>query len=215
MRRTLVSVALAAVLVAASGGPAWADPAAAPGRDSTPTGWSVEDGQLTWRSSPPVPIGDAVGELSAGDRLLGRPETGPDLHTLRLDLGTGALPEDLSVRAGGRRLDATPPASRRSAAEITTPAPLPPNAVDPGVKGPYGTVRGSYELAGVTLPPLPEPVEMLAEVVAPRGAPGNRPLALFLHGRHQWCYQPDGADFAVDWPCAEGTLPVPSQLGYL
>ncbi|CAM5300949.1 hypothetical protein SALBM311S_09467 [Streptomyces alboniger] len=34
------------------------------------------------------------------------------------------------------------------------------------------------------------PVEMTAKVVAPKGATSSRPLALFLHGRHNTCYKP-------------------------
>ncbi|MDR7275622.1 hypothetical protein [Catenuloplanes atrovinosus] len=214
MRRTLLTIAVSVVLVAGSGVPAWSAPTPTPAPTSV-DGWSVEDGRLTWRSERPVPIGDAVVEFWSGDRLLGRPATDSDQRTLRLETGSGTLPADLSVRAGGRRLDAPPAARNAAPARVTDPAPLPPNAVDPGVKGPYRTVRGSYELPGVTLPRLPEPVEMLAEVVAPQGAPGKRPLALFLHGRHLWCYAPDGAEFELDWPCAAGSVPVPSHLGYL
>ncbi|MFI5845210.1 alpha/beta hydrolase family protein [Catenuloplanes sp. NPDC051500] len=210
MRRTLVTAALAAVLVAGSGVPAWS----APSPRSLDTGWSTEGAQLVWRSAAPVPIGDAVVEFWAGDRPLGRPVQ-TDLRTFRLDRGAGVPVSALSVRAGGRRLDAPPPARRKAAAEVAVPAALPANEVDPGVKGPYRTVRGAYQLPGVTLPRLPAPVEMLAEVVSPVGAPGRRPLALFLHGRHLWCYQPGSDDFFFEWPCADGSVPIPSQLGYL
>ncbi|MDP9794104.1 hypothetical protein J2S43_002616 [Catenuloplanes nepalensis] len=209
MRRTLVTAALAAVLVAGTGVPVSATP---PG---DAPGWSVEDGRLTWRSDTVVPIGDAMVEFWAGDRLLGRPTPDADQRTLRLRVGAAPLPDGLTVKVGGRALDA-PIASRAPATDPVIPAPLPPNPVDPGIKGPYPTVRGGYELPAVTLPGLPAPVEMLAEVVAPRDAPGARPLALFLHGRHLWCYAPDGgSDFVLDWPCAPGSVPVPSHLGYL
>ncbi|GAB7037079.1 MULTISPECIES: alpha/beta hydrolase [Catenuloplanes] len=209
MRRTLLTAALAAVLVAGTGVPvSAAPPNAAPG-------WSIEDGKLTWRSDSLVPIGDAMVEFWAGDRLLGRPAPDADQRTLRLDVGTGPLPDDLTVKVGGRPLDARP-SSSRAQAPVTEIPPLPANPVDPGIRGPYRTVRGGYELPAATLPGLPAPVEMVAEVVAPRDAPGARPLALFLHGRHLWCYAPDGGtDFTLDWPCAPGSVPVPSHLGYL
>ncbi|MEU6127372.1 hypothetical protein, partial [Streptomyces sp. NPDC047123] len=93
-------------------------------------------------------------------------------------------------------------------------APRPPtNAVDPGVPGRYRTVRGTYTLASVRLPGFPEPVEMRADVVGPADAPGKRPLALFLHGRHYTCYGTGDAQ-EMGWPCTGGTKPVPSQSGY-
>ena len=41
------------------------------------------------------------------------------------------------------------------------------------------------------------------------------PLVLFLHGRHSTCYGLEPEPFVTgDWPCPEGTLPIPSHLGY-
>ena len=213
MRKFLGSAAVAAVLLMSAGGQASAAP---PDQPDGP-GWFVEDGQLTWRSDARVPMGDAAVEFYAGDRLLGRPRPAADDRTFTLDLGGAGKLADLQVRAGGRRLDAAaPPAAAEGAASAPAPAPLPPNPVDPGVKGPYRTVTGEYDLAGVQLPDFPEKVEMRAVVVAPKGAPGNRPLALFLHGRHYICFNGDDEDaLGGGWPCAEGTRPIPSYRGYL
>ncbi len=54
-------------------------------------------------------------------------------------------------------------------------------------------------------------------VVAPKGATGKRPLALFLHGRHATCHVPGQGEEAVtiDWPCADDARPIPSHRGYL
>jgi hypothetical protein len=212
MRKFLVSAALAAALVVSGAPPAGAAPPdPAPG-----DGWSVVDGQLTWRSDRRIPMGDAAVEFYAGDRLVGRPQPAPDHRTFRLPVERVNL-KDLQVRAGGRRLDAAAPApARKRTAVAPAPSALPPGEVDPGVKGPYRTVSGDYTLAGVRLPGLAQPVEMQGLVVAPRGASGPRPLALFLHGRHYTCF--DGADeeaLSGDWPCAGGTRPVPSHRGYL
>ncbi len=213
MRRLLVSAALAAALLVSGAPQAWA----APPDPAPDAGWSVTDGQLTWKSDRRIPMGDAAVEFYAGDRLLGRPQAAPDDRTFRLPLEGADQLKDLQVRAGGRRLDAAAPApARKRAAVAPAPQALPPAQVDPGVKGPYKTVTGEYTLAGVRLPELPEPVEMQGVVVAPQGAPGPRPLALFLHGRHYTCF--DGADenkLTGDWPCAEGSEPVPSHRGYL
>jgi hypothetical protein len=58
---------------------------------------------------------------------------------------------------------------------------------------------------------------MQAVVVAPTGATGRRPLALFLHGRHATCFKPGGTedDVTLEWPCSAGTQPIPSHRGYL
>ncbi|OJF14593.1 hypothetical protein, partial [Couchioplanes caeruleus] len=104
---------------------------------------------------------------------------------------------------------------RHAAAEVAIPATQAAGPVDPGVKGPYRTVRGEYALDGVKLPDFPEKVEMEAVVVAPENAPGKRPLALFLHGRHSICYQGADENAAQAWPCPAGTTPIPSHRGYL
>lgn len=96
------------------------------------------------------------------------------------------------------------------------PAQAPANSVDPGEPGSYRTVTGEYDLDPVRLPGFDTPVEMTAEVVAPKGATGSRPLALFLHGRHSTCCKPGSEDDVTgDWPCADGYKPIPSHKGYL
>ncbi|AGZ45963.1 hypothetical protein AFR_38545 [Actinoplanes friuliensis DSM 7358] len=190
---------------------------AAPPAPAPDDGWSVEKGNLTWRSEQRVPMGDAAVEFYAGDRLLGRAKPKADHRTFQLPLEEASDLRDLQVRAGGRRIDAAAPeprAQKRAAAPAAT-EPLPPSKVDPGVKGRYQTVTGEYTLPGVKLPEFPELVEMQGVVVAPKGAPGKRPIALFLHGRHSVCYNGDDPEAPQAWPCPEGTLPIPSHRGYL
>ncbi|AKN73987.1 hypothetical protein QR97_33480 [Streptomyces sp. PBH53] len=182
-----------------------------------PPGWRLAGGgpepQLVWRSDRPVPMGDARVEFRAGGRLLGVPRPAADGHTFRLPLDGRRAAElrGLEVWSGGRRLDAREAAGAASAARL--PAPLPANGVDPGKPGAYRTKTGEYGLKSVRLPGFSAPVEMRAVVVAPVGASGKRPLALFLHGRHYTCYK--GQDIAGEWPCKAGTKPVPSHRGYL
>ncbi|GHE46043.1 hypothetical protein GCM10018785_14690 [Streptomyces longispororuber] len=188
--------------------------------DRLPPGWELTgDGaerHLVWRAPKPVPMGDARVEFYAGDRLLGRPQAGGDDRTFRLKLddGPGAREglEDLRALAGGRRLDKPAPAAPP---QRTVPVPerLPANGTDPGKPGPYRTVKGEYDLAPVKLPGFPRKVEMRATVTGPVGAPGKRPVALFLHGRHGTCYK--GGDVGGNWPCESGWKPVPSYQGYL
>ncbi|WP_225828871.1 hypothetical protein [Streptomyces naphthomycinicus] len=183
-----------------------------------PPGWRLSGAgsapQLEWRSDRPVPMGNARVEFRSGERLLGVPRPGTDGHTFRLPLDRRQATElhGLEVWSGGRRLDARETDGGASAAR--PPAPLPANGVDPGKPGAYRTKTGEYGLESVRLPGFPEPVEMRAVVVAPVGASGERPLALFLHGRHYTCYK-GRDDIGGDWPCKAGTKPVPSHRGYL
>lgn len=226
-RRIWVTAAAVLAVVGASPGWAQAQPApevrqlADPGGENSglPPGWSITgEGsarKLVWRSGERVPMGDARVEFYAGDRLLGRPAPAKDGRTFRLGLDGVRLDSvpDLQVRAAGRRLDASEPDSG-ARASVTVPQRPPANAVDPGEPGAYRTVTGEYDLAPVRLPGFAEPVEMRAVVVAPKGADGRRPLALFLHGRHVTCYTTQG-ESSGDWPCAAGARPVPSHRGYL
>ncbi|GAA1503737.1 hypothetical protein GCM10009730_03100 [Streptomyces albidochromogenes] len=231
--RVVTAATALLALAAASPGPAHALPAAAsqsdapPGRTGgeLPPGWELTGTgagrQLVWTSRGPVPMGDARVEFYAGDRLLGRPVAAKDGRSFRLDSAGARIgpAKELRVMAGGRRLDAagpdpasgtvSPPPDRRAAAA------LPANEVDPGKPGPYRTVSGEYALSPVRLPGFPAPVEMRAAVVGPADAPGKRPVALFLHGRHYTCFKPGTDHQGGDWPCRSGTRPVPSHQGYL
>ncbi|MFI9761684.1 alpha/beta hydrolase family protein [Streptomyces sp. NPDC051963] len=228
-RRIWVTAAAVLAVVGASPGMAQAQPTGSAPlavQADLPPGWQVtgegQDRQLVWRSADPVPMGDARVEFYDGDRLLGRPAAARDGRTFRLDLDAVPLKstEDLQVLSGGRRLDAAGVAEekrqdRRSPAVANPPAALPANSVDPGKPGSYRTVTGEYKLDSVKLPDFPEPVEMQAVVVAPDGATGKRPLALFLHGRHGTCYKPGAEDATGDWPCPSGMKSIPSHRGYL
>ncbi len=212
MRRAWIAAIAAAALVLGSGsGVASAAPS---GTRPLPSGWSVQDGKLTWTSAEPVPMGNAAVEFWSGDKLLGRATPGGNRRTFQLPAPPTL--SNLQVRAGGRRLDAAAPKPLRAPAAPVVPAAQPAASVDPGVPGPYQTISGEYSLAGVKLPDFPENVEMRAEVVAPLHARGDRPLALFLHGRHATCYHgSDENQVTGDWPCPAGTEPIPSYLGYL
>ncbi|MFH8900531.1 hypothetical protein ACH4HG_29690 [Streptomyces coeruleorubidus] len=231
IRARRICVTAVAVLAALAGSPglAQAEQAQEPGLLSAmndnplPPGWRIggEGGarELVWRAPKTVPMGDARVEFRTGDRLLGVPKPARDGRTFRLTLGE-TPPEqltDLQVTAAGRRLDASADDKHSSGSRVARiPAQAPANGVDPGKPGSYRTVTGEYDLDPVRLPGFDTPVEMTAKVVAPKGATGSRPLALFLHGRHGTCYKPGSEDDVTgDWPCADGYKPIPSYLGYL
>jgi hypothetical protein len=222
MRGTTLVVALALALapITLAGGmptgatvpPPMAEYGPAPSPSPDGAGWRIDGDVVTWRSPEAVPVGDAAVEFWDGKRRLGMARR-LDSYTFRLRWsGAGPL-SGLTVRAGGRRLDRAPAPARRSGPAPALSAPAPANPVDPGIPGPYRTQAGEYTLPALTLPGYPVPVEMQALVTAPRGAPGVRPLAVFLHGKHATCYGgADGAPYA--WPCPADSRPVPSHRGY-
>ncbi|MEJ3746146.1 hypothetical protein WEI85_23015 [Actinomycetes bacterium KLBMP 9797] len=231
--RGVVAATMSLALALGGGGAAWADPGSSsdPGSGALtaaplPDGWELRRGgagfDLLWRAPRPVPIGDAMVEFHAGGRFLGWPVAAPDQRTFRLAID-GVAARDLTdpqVRAAGRRLDlATGEADRRPggtadpAESARAAAQLPPNPVDPGVPGPYATISGEYTLPDISLPGVAAPVEMRGFVVAPQGTSGQRPLVLFLHGKHATCYQ-GTAQPTAQWPCPAGWTAVPSHRGY-
>ncbi|MEU5976460.1 hypothetical protein [Streptomyces sp. NPDC047315] len=221
----LAVVALAAVAPGAAHAQPTAEsiPGAPPGTsgERLPEGWRVQGGQLVWSSPEPVGTGGALVEFRSGKRPLGFPKPSPDHRTFRLPLEAGKVGplSELQVVAGSRRLDAAgadrAKGQRRAPAAPAPEAPLPANPVDPGVAGKYRTTSGEYALKSIRLPGYAQPVEMRATVVGPTDAPGKRPLALFLHGRHGTCYKPGDSRAVMQWPCEPGTKEIPSHRGYL
>lgn len=66
------------------------------------------------------------------------------------------------------------------------------------------------------LPPeyAPHP-EMVGLVIAPVNATGPRPVALFIHGAKDPCYDPTTNQLQSGWPCPAGLEPVPSYRGFV
>ncbi|MEV6604798.1 hypothetical protein [Kutzneria sp. NPDC051319] len=210
--RKLLPLLLAVFTVIALGPTAQARIAETP----SAVGWRVVDGQVVWTSPKPL-TGDAPVEFWSGGKLLGRASPSRDNRTFSLPGKAIGDPSKIEVRAGGQRLDAPDPKAKAdSRAPAALPPLLPKGSVDSGTPGRYQTSTGEYTLDPVPLPGLNGSTEMQAVVVAPKNAPGNRPLVLFLHGRHQACYSPtDPEADPVGWPCPAGSLPVPSYRGYL
>ncbi|MCK1795036.1 hypothetical protein MTQ01_03185 [Streptomyces sp. XM4193] len=190
-----------------------------------PPGWRIatDNGQhlLEWRAPKPFPVSGARVEFRANGTLVGVPERQDDGRSFRLPLDrvrTADL-DSLQVQAAGRRID-DPTGKSAGAGATADPAPtlppqLPAGSVDPGKPGSYATTTAEYDLPAVKLPGLAKPVEMRGVVVAPEQASGERPFALFLHGRHSTCYVPGTEELDENWPCAEGSEPIPSHRGYL
>ncbi len=203
MRSTLATLLLFASLFAS----AQVAPA------SLPPGWNLEGQELVWTSEVPLRMGGARYEFRSGERLLGYPVQHG--NGLRLRFAAADPLTDLSVWAGGRRIDGQMARLRiASAAPPAEPA-LAVSAGDPATPGRFATRRLRYELPDLAVPEFPAPVEVLAEVTAPVGSAGPMPIVLFLHGRHSTCYRGGpGGEASGDWPCPEGWRPVPSHTGY-
>ncbi len=93
-----------------------------------------------------------------------------------------------------------------------TPAPL---DSDPAAAGPYSVVRADYDLgdqAETIRGFAGRKGEMRAAVWLPSNAPGKRPVAVFLHGRHEACS--GGTPSKTGWPCGKNQTVIPSSLGY-
>ncbi len=200
-----------------------ASPGVAAAADAMPARWSVgaaADGGavLQWTAPARLPFGDGRVEFRLGDRLLGYPRVQGAVASLDL----GVLPSGdlgrLQAWRSGRRVDRPTPltVARPRPAAPSVLAPRPPLvANDPARPGPYAVTSSSYSLAGLAIAPLPAPVEVVGDVIAPVGAPGARPLVLFLHGRHSTCFRDGPAGIETgEWPCPPGWAPVPSHLGY-
>jgi hypothetical protein len=205
---TVLSVAIVFVALLLVTAPAHAGTL---GPGTLPAGWTIDGRDLVWTSTDRLRIGGARYEFRAGEQLLGYPAQRGNM--LRLALKSAPSLVELSVWAGGRRIDAAEPRVRYAAppdepelAQAESPAATP---------GPYRTQRLRYELAGLEVEDYPAPLEVLAEVTTPVGASGPRPMVLFLHGRHSTCYRggPTGPS-SGDWPCLPGWRPVPSYQGY-
>lgn len=208
-----IGLLLPVLLTAALAAPLAATAQTRQATDPPPPGWAITGERLAWTAPAPIPPGGAAIEFWDGDRLLGVPRPSADLRTYTLDAAGVGDADGLQVRASGRRLDAAEPEPPATTATVTPTAPLPAADVDPGNPGPFTTRTGEYDLDPITVPGYPVPLEMTAVVVAPTDAPGPRPLALFLHGRHITCY--DGTVMLLEWPCPANAKPVPSHRGYL
>jgi dienelactone hydrolase len=68
---------------------------------------------------------------------------------------------------------------------------------------------------GDTPPGFGITAEMLGVIVAPVNAAGSRPIAIFIHGQNASCYDPISGEATSQWPCTEGSQPVPSYRGFL
>ncbi|GEL94281.1 hypothetical protein [Cellulomonas composti] len=169
---------------------------------------------VSWQPDEPLPYGDARVEFALDGTLLGVPTAFGGAYILRVPGRTDVVAARVQVVLGGRVLAGPDEGAATPRAQAKVPAVTEVLTKDPGVRGSYGITSFGYTLPSVKLPEMPAKVEMVGQVVAPVGAPGKRPVVLFLHGRHTTCYKVGSDDMSIDWPCRGSWKPVPSYLGY-
>ncbi|MDG4796857.1 hypothetical protein [Micromonospora sp. WMMD1082] len=210
----LVVPAGAAVATASHHAPARSDFTVTPLPDG---GWRVE-----LRLAEPLPVRAVLPDLAVDGRIIGPARSSPDGLVLSAETTDPAVVGAERVEIAWNGLVPGPDATR-------APAPPPASDVegnrprrlvhpDPAAAGRYRVERLDYDL-GDTAARLSglgdHPVEMRAAVYAPAGAKGARPVVVFLHGRHEACYDPQSRNREdTDWPCPTGLLPIDSYLGY-
>jgi hypothetical protein len=188
--------------------------------------WSVTDlgdgrYDVTWTAPTDLPLGSDRPTIAGPGLVFGPPTVAPDGRTVQAAVTAEAPPDpaELDVVLSGDRLDepgADPVAPAAGGALVEPRTTLLPGT-DPGRPGAFDTVTSDYELDPVKIAGMREPIEMVGHVVEPAAdaATGERPLVLFMHGRHATCYDPEGGrDQGESWPCAALYAEIPSHLGY-
>lgn len=221
-----VILALGGLLVTLTAHPAGAAPSnpASPAADRG--SWAVRDlgagrWAVSWQAPERLPVSsDRPTIVGPAGLAVGTPTVAADRRTVRAVVTSPSAPApgDLDVLLSGRTLDSTASSARRqapAAAADPTPA-VRELATDPGVPGPYAVVTSNYTRTPVKVAGMAEPIEMVGHVVEPvaAAATGPRPLVLFLHGRHEYCYQVSRGAQSFDWPCRGTMAEIPSHLGY-
>ncbi|HEX6150184.1 hypothetical protein [Nocardioides sp.] len=174
--------------------------------------------QVSWRAARRLPVTSDRATIVAGGLPIGVPRLAADGRTVVTTVTTAERPDpaDLDVVLSGDRLDHPGIDQTGDGAVPVDPRRSTPLADDPAEPGELEVVSSDYELDPVKLPGMREPIEMVGHVVEPAGeATESRPLVLFLHGRHSYCFNPtgqDGDDWG--WPCQSPMKEIPSHLGY-
>ncbi|MGL3198280.1 MULTISPECIES: hypothetical protein [Curtobacterium] len=219
-------VALPAVAAPSDGTTAAPVGSAATGDGTAPVatgpGWTVTptDGgyTVTLTLDEPLPVRAAAPTLVVDGTDIGIATTSLDQRTLTVTTTDPSVADATSVVLGStggvQRPSGSSPQvqAKPQAGPRETPAPL---DSDPAAAGPYSVVRADYDLgdqAETIRGFAGRKGEMRAAVWLPSNAPGKRPVAVFLHGRHEACS--GGTPSKTGWPCGKNQTVIPSSLGY-
>lgn len=174
--------------------------------------------RVSWRSPERLPITSDRPTIVQAGAPVGVATVDADGRTVSAVTSGEAAPEvgKLNVVLSGDRLDISghDRPGVHSDSDAGEPGRLLP--LDPGTPGKYPVRSFDYRGARVPTEGMAEPVEFVGHVVEPRldADAGARPLVLFLHGRHEYCYRNNQEGGIGAWPCPRGEKDVPSQLGY-
>jgi dienelactone hydrolase len=222
------AAALAASLLIAPMAPAATGPASSPAATAARPGaadgsrWNTERTAAGWRvtlrTAEPVRLRNDLPVLLADGRRLGVATMAPDARTFTV---TTSDPRVLRARTVtlGWSTDPGPGAARTTAALDTSPKWIDATgealADDPAAPGPFAVEERDYNLGNdaLTLPSMREKSELRGRLYLPTGARGRRPVVLFLHGMHDFCYGEQTGQ-ANPWPCPAGMKPVLNYGGY-
>ncbi|MEA5052234.1 MAG: hypothetical protein VB093_02145, partial [Propionicimonas sp.] len=185
--------------------------------------WKVESlagglWRVSWRSPNRLPVTSDRPTIVDAGIPLGTTTVADDGRTVSTVTSVTNVPNlaRLNVVLSGDRLDV--PGRDRPGTQAdpgkTEPGQL--LSFDPGKPGTFPVTVSDYQGAPLRMQGMAAPIEFVEHVVEPRldAAAGSRPLVVFLHGRHEYCYATDGNSGDGAWPCAGGEKEVPSQLGY-
>lgn len=222
--RSAAVLAVATVLAGVLATPAHADPAdaaavapVAQGDDwaVTPTAGGYD---VTLDLDAPLPIRAAAPVLVVDGQDVGVARTSLDQRQVTVTTADPAVARasDVSLAWASdvdrSAVSAAPQTAAPQAAPAAAPAPI---DADPAATGRYAVARADYDLGSqaVTLRGFGgRKGEMRAAVFLPKGAPGKRPVVVFLHGRHEACV--GGTETDAGWPCGRGQTDIPSYRGY-
>lgn len=176
---------------------------------------------VSWTSPTRLPVTSARPQVLENDRDLGQAITSADGKTVSVTVQSTEAPDPsgLDVVLSGRALD-DPAADEKGAGVSAAPLAVPSTTelgVDPGKRGPLEVTSSNYKLPSFKYPGMKGRLEMQGHVVRPADGQltADAPLVLFLHGRHEFCYSPKNpSKSSQGWPCGNGTIPIPSNLGY-
>lgn len=183
-------------------------------------GWTVTptDGGFTvvLDLDEPLPLRAAAPVLLVDGTDIGAAQTSLDRRQLTVTTADPAVADARSVELGWSG-DADLRGNRQAPTAPQTTAPsdeAAPLTEDPAAAGQYRVARADYDLGAeaVALKGFGRKGEMRAAVFVPKDAPGERPVVVFLHGRHEACY--GGTPNPRAWPCGPGQTDIPSHRGY-
>ena len=191
----------------------------ATGPDTWTVAWRAPDRLPITSDRPTIVAAEGLPGLPTGAPL-GVPTVAEDGRTVEVAVVSAEppSPESLDVVLSGEVLDEGTVAPSDAGPQRQWEEPVRELLdVDPGERGDLPVTTSDYDRrGGLEIAGMRSPVEVVGHVVkpAPEAEDPSHPLVVFLHGRHNPCYNPENGRMAWRWPCPGAQVPVPSHLGY-